>query len=967
MPEREHDTLRPADVRAALSVAGALGVGEPEAEREAPPGVETAGHPPQVGRGDAAGRRWVGVLPHNLPPAMLEEPFVGRRDDLGRLLELLGTGRLTTITGMGGVGKSRLAVEVARRIAREEGDALDPLREKLWEGILYLRFDRDAEGHPPQVGRGDAAAIWSALWEVVSAEREVRGPRMLRLFLNRERAVTDHLRGEASLLLLDSCEHLDQQALAGVVRALYETCLRLHILLTSRRRVGQSGEQVLHLGPLVAADAADLFTRQAAASGSRLDAADTRAERAVASICRRLDRVPLAIVLAAARLPHYGHPTALLADLERSRLAVLRPETAVTDARQRTMEACLRWSYDRLSAEARALFGQLLVFHGGWTLAAAQAVCGADPGHHRELVDAHLVSSGPGEGGARFHFPELVREFAAETAGGDRSGLAFRRYMLEWLSAELAGAGWPASLTDEREYVLAALASYRETVPEGPGEIGRLRRLVAALEATLPEPDDHRFPVLYPVAIAVEPLVGRLGHSLDPRGTLATLHRALAVLKVLTGEYRLTALFGDANPDYDALREMERGDWQRQAACTIAALGLLPEEQQPAADLLFAGLYFLSFDWWDAYLGGRKRIARRLLGLWETHRGRDDPMLAGLRRFDQAYPAARLWSDRHGLTREWQQVEAALADVRERLRHSGETQAERYCRGSVARLLGEARFNLAGEANAAPAEPTWEALYLESQQEFEKDPDTLFLFNWQWTSSDLAACYAERDEQDRGARGRALELNRQSLESELEEAGPAGENLDLELLSQIYRVEADVRFVAGEADAAWAHMNAAAFLAYVFLLTEQDDYAIAFYEEATGRVTRRLEEAAGDRTSGGPLPAPLLAACRITRGFWEPYWRPERLPQIRSLTTLSRGGPAALVAVLLPPVPTLALIEPESDEATTPYLDKIRAVVRGVAAAGTRRRRGSGGPRPNRVPEIAARLATAYGGDPDGA
>ena len=292
--------------------------------------------------------------------------FVGRERELAELAALLGGARLVTLTGAGGSGKTRLAIEVAARTAGET-------REGAWLVDLAPVFD-------PQL--------------VVKAVARVLGVRE-RPHSNLLDDVLERLRESELLLVLDNCEHL-VEACARLAEDLLRGCPELRLLATSREPLGVPGERVFRTGSLpvpAGGDAPDaiagapaviLFGDRAAAVLGGFELTPDTAP-VVGQVCRRLDGLPLAIELAAARTASLS-----LDDLG-SRLddcfALLTGGARTALPRQRTLEATVAWSYDLLSERQRALFDRLSVFAGGWTLDAAETVCASAGLEARHVAD----------------------------------------------------------------------------------------------------------------------------------------------------------------------------------------------------------------------------------------------------------------------------------------------------------------------------------------------------------------------------------------------------------------------------------------------------------------------------------------------------------------------------------------------------------------------------------------------------
>ncbi len=328
----------------------------------------------------------------NLPPQLTS--FVGRQDEIAEVRRLLGRTRLLTLTGAGGTGKSRLALQVA-------GELLPELQHGAWF------VDLSAVTDPALV----PAAVARAL-----KVPEVAGRPILE-------AVKDHLRDKELLLVVDNFE---QVAAAGpMVEELLTTAPRLKVMVTSRVALALRGEQEYDVPTLSRVEAVRLFTERAQAVRPGFRVTDENAS-AVAEITARLDGLPLAIELAATRTKVLT-PEQMLPRLQQ-RLAILTSGARTLPERQRTLRDAIAWSHDLLDGAERRWFARLSVFAGGWTLESAEAVC--DPAGLgldaleglTSLVDQSLVRrTDPAKGSPRFSMLETIREFGQEqlAAGGD--------------------------------------------------------------------------------------------------------------------------------------------------------------------------------------------------------------------------------------------------------------------------------------------------------------------------------------------------------------------------------------------------------------------------------------------------------------------------------------------------------------------------------------------------------------------
>ena len=397
----------------------------------------------------------------NLAPAITT--FVGREDDVAGLAELLTRARVVTLVGVGGVGKSRLALRVAETVASRFPD-----------GTWIVELARVAT--PEAVPHAVATALRTA--------RTAAGD-LIDLLV-------DALRARCLLLVVDNCEHV-LPAAAALVETLARRCPKLTIVATSRERLGVDGEHVWPVLPLPvppptasgedaqASPAVALFLDRvrAARADFRLDDANTDA---VVEICRGLDGVPLALEIAAARLSVLSAHD--LAKRLRDRFALLTAGPRGEGERHRTLRALVDWSYGLLDDAERAVFERLSVFAGGWTLEAAGAVC-AD-------VDV-----------AGFDVAAIVASLADKSmlvppapSGPDRYGMleTLRLYGAE----RLAERGAADSTSEAHARYFLALAEEAEVAVRGPDEAAWVNRLRAELDnlraahtwcRTQPDPD----------------------------------------------------------------------------------------------------------------------------------------------------------------------------------------------------------------------------------------------------------------------------------------------------------------------------------------------------------------------------------------------------------------------------------------------------------------------------------------------
>ncbi|GAA1664399.1 BTAD domain-containing putative transcriptional regulator [Glycomyces endophyticus] len=384
-------------------------------------------------------------------------PCIGRDDELAELPALLERHRLVTLTGPGGTGKTRLAVEAAHRLAAagqavrvvELAPVVDP--GKLPEVVL------DALGHGESVAarRGDdpATRLGEALW------------------------------GRDLVLVADNCEHLVEAA-ARLFARLLDRVPTLRVIATSREALGIPGETVVGVGPLPLPDrdapldelrahaAVRLFEERARQSDPAFAVRAANAA-AVVDVCTALDGLPLAIELAAARLRALSIDDLAARLGDRFALLARGPRTA--EPRQRTLRAVVDWSWDLLDPRERAVLARMSVFNGTADLEAACAVCSADADDIAGLVEKSLVQLVPG---GRYRLLETVREYAAaRLAEAGETAERYERHAEHY--ADLAAAAEPHLMRAEQVEWLERLAL------DHGNFTAAIRRMIAAGNAPL--------------------------------------------------------------------------------------------------------------------------------------------------------------------------------------------------------------------------------------------------------------------------------------------------------------------------------------------------------------------------------------------------------------------------------------------------------------------------------------------------
>jgi predicted ATPase/class 3 adenylate cyclase len=376
--------------------------------------------------------------------------FLGREQELREVGQLLQRSdiRLLTLSGPGGTGKTRLALQAAAESAECFPDGL------VWVPLASLR---------------DPGLLFAALAQALGLKEEAQRPLT--------ESVVDHLSGRRQLLLLDNAEHLLPAVATETAQVLQAPAVTL--LVTSRERLQLQGEHVWAVPPLDSEDGVALFTARAAALGAPLAASSV-----VRSLCERLDNLPLALELAAARTTLFS-PEQLLERLGQ-RLDLLKAGRDV-DPRQQTLRATIGWSHDLLNEDERRLFRRLAVFVGGCTYEAAEAVCEADPDNLQSLLDKSLLRRGDGAFGPRYWMLETIREYAEEQLDAAEEADALRRRHAEYFldlaeqaEPEMWGLQqriWFDRVDSEHDNLRAALAATLAA-----NEPDTATRLAAALE-----------------------------------------------------------------------------------------------------------------------------------------------------------------------------------------------------------------------------------------------------------------------------------------------------------------------------------------------------------------------------------------------------------------------------------------------------------------------------------------------------
>lgn len=424
---------------------------------------------------------------HRAAPAALRprlprplSSFVGRRHELAEVSELLQlpTTRLLTLIGAGGCGKTRLALQVATDMAEAHPDGV------WWVELAALT---------------DPALVPQTIAAALGVQEHAGHPV--------KETLLAHLRERDLLLVLDNCEHL-VDACASIVEDIFQTCPAIKILATSREELHILGETIwlvpslsfprsqvrtgstLDLDLVEESEAAQLFIERVKAKLPSFTLTRQNAP-AILQICQRLDGIPLALELAAARIPMLTVEQ-LAARLD-NRFQVLTSGSRTALPRHQTLHALITWSYDLLTAEEKVLLNRLSIFAGSWTLEAAEAICsgtivGADRVMEimQELIQKSMVVVETQDDVMRYYLLETIREYAAEKLyeSGEAEALATRYSdwflaLVERAYAEITGqdqVAWFSRMSRERDNVQAALVWASKQ-----GKIEAVARFVVAL------------------------------------------------------------------------------------------------------------------------------------------------------------------------------------------------------------------------------------------------------------------------------------------------------------------------------------------------------------------------------------------------------------------------------------------------------------------------------------------------------
>jgi non-specific serine/threonine protein kinase len=410
------------------------------------------------------------AAPHNLPQPV--SSFVGRAREIAEIVRQIGEGRLVTLTGVGGGGKTRLSLEVARQLLPEFRDGV------WWIELAPL---------------GDAEHIATTVIVALGIRSEAKR--------SAQDTLIAHLKDKRLVLVLDNCEHLIEGS-ASLVDAILRSAPEVRVLATSREGLRLDGEITFSVPPLALPDsitssdlaalenveAVQLFLGRARQARQGFTLSKTNAE-SILEICRRLDGIPLAIELAAARVRTLPVEEIVRRLDQRFRLLTGGARTALPH--HQTLQGLIQWSYDHLTPAEQTLFQRLSMFAGGWDLEGAEAVCagdGLDAGDALELISGLVEKSlaetdsseARPEGRIRYRMLETIREYARERLheSGEEARMRHRHRDHYLTLAEAAGthaldageADRFSRLDAERQNLRAALETcFEELADGGPG------------------------------------------------------------------------------------------------------------------------------------------------------------------------------------------------------------------------------------------------------------------------------------------------------------------------------------------------------------------------------------------------------------------------------------------------------------------------------------------------------------------
>jgi predicted ATPase/class 3 adenylate cyclase len=402
------------------------------------------------------------AIPNNLPTQLTS--FIGREKEIAEIKHAIDSARMVTLTGVGGTGKTRLSLQAATELLESFPDGA------RWMELAQL---------------SDPSLIPQSLAGMLGVRDAGNRPIM--------EAVIDYLRDKNLLLVLDNCEHLIT-ACAKLAEELLKTCPQLKILASSREALGIAGEVAYHVPSLtlpankpspeelLKCEAARLFIERATTVQPHFAVTPQNAA-SIAQICQRLDGIPLALELAAARVKVFA--VEQIADRLNDRFKLLTGGSRTALPRQQTLRAAIDWSHDLLPQEERALLRRLSVFIGGWSFEAAESICGDANLDSLEalshLVDKSLVVVDQQSEAARYRLLETVRQYARDKLMESGESIEIRDRHLKFFLQFVTEAEphfrkkemlhWFTRFETEHENVRAAFEWALENNPETAVEI----------------------------------------------------------------------------------------------------------------------------------------------------------------------------------------------------------------------------------------------------------------------------------------------------------------------------------------------------------------------------------------------------------------------------------------------------------------------------------------------------------------
>jgi predicted ATPase/class 3 adenylate cyclase len=509
--------------------------------------------------GEFAPLRSMDSLPGNLP--LQVSSFIGRGSQLDQTAEALDQARVVTLTGVGGVGKTRLALQVA-------ADVLPRFREGAW--LVELAAVRDPDA---------VVDAFAAVFGVTARSGRTLAESLL-----------EFLGTKQLLLLVDNCEHL-LDPVAALIEEITRSCLGVVILATSREGLAIVGERILAvpslgtpaenagLGAVTESDAVQLFVDRARAADATFVLSQDNF-RAVVRLCRRLDGVPLALELAAARI-NVMSPAELASALDH-RFEVLLGGRRGAVKRQQTLRATIDWSYDLLSTGQQRLLARLAVFASGCTRAAAEAVCAGDPIESRsvfallsELVERSLVVAERDRPQTRYRLLETIREYGEDRLAEHHETDILRERHAEYYT-EFARVASEEMLGPDQIDVGRRLAAEYENFLAALNHAIDTDNIDLGLRQLRPMPLGWQAPG-YRLRVDVEPLLGLSGASEHPLyafgvALMANLAATRGDLETATTCCEVAEAAAARLEDSDRL-EVEQFVWNTRAAMAFARGG----------------------------------------------------------------------------------------------------------------------------------------------------------------------------------------------------------------------------------------------------------------------------------------------------------------------------------------------------------------------------------------------------------